>query len=242
MLYEDVFLKASIKLSGKVAIRLADNVPLVHATNRGLEMTYASQAETVLNRLFEEAVVLWDQQTNTITYRSLMVSASTTPHVPSTTVGLTVSSHKPTPVLRGEIRYPTLTGYIDRSFFTAMDVRVTIELEPKVPPVAKGPETVLEHPVLDRKPGSIYRSPDYTVAWDMIGEAAFLLSATILTDFIFGLGIFDDFVTVPAALTMMGRGVAMLAFPVIACSAGSSVCKTARHTGSGTALKAAHAR
>jgi hypothetical protein len=162
--------------------------------------------------------------------------------VPSTTVGLTVSSHKPTPVLRGEIRYPTLTGYIDRSFFTAMDVRVTIELEPKVPPVAKGPEVMSTDPVFKEKILPAQSPSGNSAAWKLINDAAFILTATILTDFIFGLGIFDDFVTIPAALTMMGRGIDRLAFPIVACGIGSLVCKTVRGTRSDVALKVAHAQ
>ena len=52
MVYEDATVRATIKLSGDIAVRLADTVPIIHATNRGLE-TYCRQTEEVVKQLYQ---------------------------------------------------------------------------------------------------------------------------------------------------------------------------------------------
>lgn len=66
---------------------------------------------------------------NKITYRCMLVSNSRTHNGPGTAVGLVVASDKPVPVIRGEIRFPNISGQMNRHFYDAEKVRVVIEVE-----------------------------------------------------------------------------------------------------------------
>jgi hypothetical protein len=240
MVYEDALFSATIKLSGQVAVRLTTPVPLAQVSNRGLDMFYAMQTEELLGRLFEETQVSWDRNDNTITYQSLIVSNSITPQAPSTALGIEVASDKPVPVLRAEIRYPSLSGYIKGNFYTAMDVRVVIELEPKVPPVAKGPDEFARYPVRPMStPASQTKSSNNTDAWWLIGTGAAILAGTLITDLLV-FGVLDDFVTIPPALSMIGRGVLRFIFPVVSTAAPAFAARAAANAKAGIKLKSCH--
>lgn len=199
--------EATIKLSGSVVIKLAQNVPLTYVTNRSLEMTYKSQTDDVLSQLLSESYVSLDQK-NVITFRCNMVAKSTTPNAPSTSIGVAVASDKPVPVLRGEIRYPKLGGNINGHTYTAMGVKVVIEIEPKGPTVTRRPEPGFRpEPVPSR---SNWRPSNEAVEeglkWTFIAGVT-LLIGTIVADFVtFGGSVADDAVTIPLALSMMGIG------------------------------------
>lgn len=236
MFYEDALVKATIRLSGKVAIRLADKVPVIETTNRGVETRLAMQAENALKELFYETKVGFDKNTNKISYQSLIVMHSGISKGPSTALGLAVSSDSPIPVLRGEIRYPKLKGRINRHYYTAVDFRVVIEIQPKVPPVAKGPEKKFKDPVFKENIDLQPSHSDGMYGWKLAGAGVLFITASIATDFAFGLGILDDLVTIPASLAMIGRGVAQVIWPVMVRNA----TFLAAGQGVGMALKAAH--
>jgi hypothetical protein len=166
-------------------------------------------------------------------------------------VGLAVSSDKKVPVLRGEIRFPKIDGRINGNVYVAQNVRVVIEVEPKVPPVKgpKGMETKFSDATLpsqqtvfsdatipSQQTVQPHRSTNNTGAWRHIGEGVALLTVTILTDFIGGIGIPDDIVTIPAALTLIGTGFARFIFPVVT----RRVALSGAYAGAGMVLKAAH--
>ncbi len=232
--------KARIYLQGDISIRLADKVPLSHVTNRGLEIHYKSMTDAVLGQLVQDPVVEWDTTTNKISYACNMVSHSDTPHAPSTTIGVALASDKPVPVLRAEIRYPELKGYFQRSFFMAVNVRVVIDLEPR-PLVVKGPEVKAKDLRLDKETARV-ETPDNSVGgWDLVFIGFISLTATISTDFLYGVGLVDDAVTIPAALATIRSGVTRIIFPVVATGAAtacSSFPTSQRSTG--MPCKAAH--
>ncbi len=241
MVYEDPSVRATLSLSGIIAVRLADNKPLIHAGNRGLETQFTSEAENVVHQLFlQDARVAWDTATRKITYECLLASKRSAGSAPATAVGLAVASDTRTPVIRGEIRFPKLSGYLGRHFYAAENVRVVIELEPKVPPVAKGPQATPD--LVFKETASYQTTPNYSFAWKIIGEGAVILTVTILTDFLFGIGIFDDAVTIPMGLSRIGYGISRLFVPVVVRSASFYYAHRMAYVGDGMALKAAHGR
>ncbi len=249
MVYEDLSVRATLSLSGIIAVRLADNKPLIHASNRGLETQYTSEAENVVHQLFlQDARVAWDTATRKITYECLLASKRSAGSAPATAVGLAVASDTKTPVIRGEIRFPKLSGYLGRHFYAAENVRVVIELEPKVPPVAKGPDEMqFDHrPAFDHRQmprsNTVSDTSASSVTWKIIGEGAAILTITILTDFLFGIGIFDDAVTIPMGLSRIGYGISRLFVPVVVRSASLYSAHRMAYVGAGLALKAAHGR
>lgn len=232
--------KASISFQGDVAIRLADKVPLSHVTNRGLEIHYKSMTDAVLGQLLQDSVVEWDKTTNKISYACNMVSNSDTPHAPSTSIGVALASDKPVPVLRAEIRYPELKGYFQRNFFMAVDVKVVIDLEPR-PLVVKGPEVKAKDLRLDMETAPV-KSPDNSVdGWDLVLVGSIALVATIATDFLWGIGLADDAVTIPAALAVIRSGARRIIFPVVAAGA-AAACSSSSNSQrvTGMPCKAAH--
>jgi hypothetical protein len=231
--------KASISFQGDVAIRLADKVPLSHVTNRGLEIHYKSMSDAVLGQLLQDSTVEWDKTTNKISYACNMVSNSDTPHAPSTSIGVALASDKPMPILRAEIRYPELKGYFQRNFFMAVNVKVVIDLEPRSL-VVKGPE-VLTNPVTPTKTANTSSSAQGIDGWDLLLVGTIALAATIATDFLWGVGLADDAVTIPAALAAIRSGVTRIIFPVVANGA-AAACSSSSSTQAGVGMrcKAAH--
>jgi hypothetical protein len=234
--------KASISFQGDVAIRLADKVPLSHVTNRGLEIHYKSMTDAVLGQLLQDSTVEWDKTTNKISYACNMVSHSDTPHAPSTSIGVALASDKPMPILRAEIRYPELKGYFQRNFFMAVNVKVVIDLEPRSL-VVKGPEVMHfdQRQVFDSRQVPMPRSQENFNGWYLLLGGAFLLGASILTDFLGGAGVPDDAVTIPAALAAMKRGLERIIFPAVATGAAAACSSSPNSQGvTGMKCKAAH--
>jgi hypothetical protein len=129
--------EGTVKFWGKVLIMLAHPPSLAEVGNAGLEMVNKSQASRVLTLLLSEAKVTWDEKTNKITYTCNMIANSSFAGGPSTCIGVAVASDKPIPALRGEIRYPKLTGSIHGHQYAALDVKIVIEIQPHAP--AGGP-------------------------------------------------------------------------------------------------------
>jgi LysM repeat protein len=199
--------EATIKLSGSVLIKLSQNIRLADVTNHGIEMTYKSQTDDALSQLLSETYVGLDKS-NKITFRCNMVSKSTTPNVPSTSIGLAMASDKPVPVLRGEIRYPKLSGIINLAEYTAMNVKVVIEIEPKGQSVARKPEPGFRAEPVTSSWRPSPEAVEEGTKWAFIAGTA-LLIGTLVADFLTcGASVADDAVTVPLALGMMGIGVA----------------------------------
>lgn len=132
-----------------------------------------------------------------------------------------------------------------------MNVRVVIEVEPKVPKGPKDMETKFRDATLPshqtvfrdatiptQQTIPTHRSTDSTDTgtWILIGSGVTLLTITIIADFLTGVSVADDFVTIPAALRMIGTGAARLLFPVTVRSA----VQSGAYFGAGMALKAAH--
>lgn len=197
--------KATIKFSGDVAIRLADKIPLSHVTNTGLEVSYKRQTDSMMERLLAETHLEWDKNNNRIKYACNMITLSTSNNGPSTTIGVSVSSDKSVPVLKAEFQYPELKGYLDRDFYCAMNVKIVIEIEPKAPTLVRSPRT---EPVNDlqyaRQTSPQTASPK--VDWALVGTGFALLATTIIADFLTGVSVADDFVTIPIALRTIASG------------------------------------
>lgn len=193
---------ASIKLSGNVIVKLADMVPLGHVTNKGMEASLKFKTDHALGQLLSDTYVGVDLN-NKITYRSMMVANSTTPTALSTAIGFAIASDKPVPVIRGEIRYPKLVGRINSDEYVAYNVKIVIEIEPKTPST-EGPEPGFRR-ITDPISFPVAKEAiNEGIKWGFITGAA-LLIGTIASDILTGgIGLADDLVTIPLALSMMG--------------------------------------
>lgn len=201
---------ATIKLTGSMTIELGRKVPVAYVTNRGLEMRYKAETDGVLSQLLSETKVTWDRRTGAIGYSSMMVAKSAVRGGPSTAIGVSVSSTTMMPVLKAQIRFPTLRGQIGTHSYLAQSVMVTIEVSPEPPDLRRVPSPVpIPHPVRVPVPSSPGPTMEEVTTWTFILGAA-LLVGTIAADFLTaGASIADDPITVPAALAMMGLAVVL---------------------------------
>lgn len=199
--------KATIKMSGSVVIKLADMVPIATLTNKGVEASLKAKTDQALGQLLSDTYVGLDAA-NKITYRCMMVSSSTTSKMPSTAIGLSIASDKPVPVLRGELRFPKLTGQINRHTYAAMDVKVVIEIEPD-PPKNKGPKEEFQ----PRARSISQETVQEGLKWTFITGVVLLLGY-IASDFLTGgMACAKDPILVPIALGMMGVSIAAEKLP-----------------------------
>ncbi len=199
---------ATIKLAGNVVIKLAEMVPLSYVTNHGMEMIFKSETDQVLSQLLSETYVSLDAN-NKITYRCNMVAKSTSPNAPSTSIGISVASDKPVPVIRGEIRFPKLTGYMNNHEYVAMNVKVVIEIEPKgqQKQVTKRPQPGFRPELVPSTPTVTNDAVQEGLKWGFITGVSLLIGTIVADFFSGGLSLADDPVTIPLALSMMGIGV-----------------------------------
>jgi hypothetical protein len=131
IVYTGPAFNATIKLSGDLVITLGNMVPLSYVTNMGLEMNCKAQSDDVVSLLISEPDLSWDKRTNKISYSCNFVTKSATPNAPHTSIGVSVASDKPMPVLKAEICYPTLKGMIRGNSYLAMNVKAVVEIEPR---------------------------------------------------------------------------------------------------------------
>jgi hypothetical protein len=198
--------------------------------------------DAVLGQLLQDSTVEWDKTTNKISYACNMVSHSDTPHAPSTSIGVALASDKPMPILRAEIRYPELKGYFQRNFFMAVNVKVVIDLEPRSL-VVKGPEVIPDSAVRKSEIDKAPNTQQSINGWDLLIVGTIALVATIATDFLWGVGLVDDAVTIPVALAAIRSGATRIVFPVVASGTAAACSSSSKsQAAAGMTSKAAHSQ
>jgi len=122
---------ATVKLSGDVVITIGHLVPLTYVSNKGVELNYKGETDGIFQQLISDPSISWDRKSNSISFGCNMTTKSSPANAPCSSIGVAVSTAKPVPVLRSEIKYPTLKGYIRGDRFCAMNMKAVVELEPK---------------------------------------------------------------------------------------------------------------
>jgi hypothetical protein len=154
---------------------------------------------------------IYDPAEKRVAFRSMLVSQSNTPEAPSSAIGVEMNSQSPLPKLRAEIRLPKLEGSVDVFNYTALDVKLVIEITPKKSPQAPRPPAVqAPTPVPVAAPAS-----GFDWAWligaGLVGTAVVIVVATIIEDVITeGAGVADDPASFKAAATVAAEGLAMM--------------------------------
>jgi hypothetical protein len=120
-----------VRMTGDVLLMSQRTYPALYVTQRQeIEAQVVTQANHAFGALVNDSRLVYDSKQRTLTYRSMLVSQSNVPNSVATAVGVQADTKNPIPRLRFEFRYPKLTGAIPPFNYTAIDVKVVVELTP----------------------------------------------------------------------------------------------------------------
>jgi hypothetical protein len=194
-----------IRMTGDVLLMTNKSYPAIYVTQRPeIEAQVVSQANHAFGTLVNDARLIYDIKENKLTYRSMLVSQSRIPNLPTTAIGVQMDSTSPLPKLRFEYRFPKIEGSLPLFNYVALDVKIVIELTP-MPQQPFGPSP---QPL---------RVPQRTTNWDKVIGTGLLITAgaivvgTLVEDFFSaGAGTLDDPVSFAASGAAAARGLQMI--------------------------------
>ncbi|WP_435237179.1 LysM peptidoglycan-binding domain-containing protein [Psychromonas sp. PT13] len=116
-----------IKLKGNIVLSTQNSYPINYViNNKQLETKVNSSANNAFSSLTSETKVAIDG--NKVTVGSKIISKSSKPNVPSTAIGIQMSSNSPIPKIHYEIQLPELKGKINEFNYLADKVTFIIEV------------------------------------------------------------------------------------------------------------------
>ncbi len=193
-----------VRMTGEVVLMTKKSYPALYVTNRReLELQVTSQANQAFKMLTSDNRLIYDARDQRLTLRSMLVSQSTTPNVPTTAVGVQMDSHSPLPKLRFELRLPKLEGPSILDFkYVAMGVTLVVELTPTpLPP--SGPSAQPQ-----RVPHTDWAR---VIGTGLVVAAGVVVVGTLVEDFFTaGAGVADDPASFAVAGSSFARGMLML--------------------------------
>jgi hypothetical protein len=194
-----------MRMTGDVLLMTKKTYPALYVTQRReIEAQVVNQANHAFGSLINDTRLIYDDKENKLTYRSMLVSQSNTPNTPAYAIGYQMDSNAPLPKLRFEIRFNKLEGSLPLFNYTALDVKLVVELTPK-PESPQGPSP---QPL---------RQPESSVDWNkalgvgLVVVAGLIVVGTLVEDFFTaGAGTVDDPASFAAAGATVTRGLQML--------------------------------
>ena len=231
-----------MRMTGDVLLMTQRRYPAIYVTQRReIELQVVQSAEHALGSLVGDNRIIYDEQNKNVTLRSMLVSQSHTPNVPSTAIGVQMDSRSLTPKLRFEMRYPKLEGSIGIFHYAAVDVKTVIEVTPKARPNRPGPSAQpVRQPALQPR---IDWGRAAGVGLLVVGSA--IVVGTLVEDFFTaGAGIADDPVSFATAAASFSRGMSLLrgASAVLPAAAASTIPISVRLMPATAQLRTAGAR
>jgi len=199
-----------VRMTGDLVLMTQRLYPATYGTNRGeIEHQVQREANHAFGKLISDNRFIFDPGQKRLTYRSMLVSQSTTPNLPATAIGVEMSSNSPIPKLRAEIRIPKLEGAVGAFRYIALDNKLVVEITPKPQPPAKQTRQLsdrrdpVESPVLERQWATILGA-------GLVVAAGVLVFGAVVDEWIPILGQADDIPAYLAASAMVARGLAMM--------------------------------
>ncbi|TAA48555.1 LysM peptidoglycan-binding domain-containing protein [Corallincola spongiicola] len=192
------------KLKGTVSLSSIESFPVNYVVNKKqVEAKITEQANHAFGSLMSETKLAFDSSKNSLTLGSKLVSRSTTPNVPTTAVGIELSSDSPVPKLQFEITFPQLKGTINQFHYLAQKVTFVLEVTPRTDGSDRGTDN--RH--------SPQHAPVNGNQWDKIfaiglfTAATVVVVATVIEDYLtLGAGVADDPASFALAAGMSARG------------------------------------
>jgi hypothetical protein len=192
-----------LRMTGDVLLMSQRVYPALYVTERQeIEAQVVSQANHAFGALVNDCRLVYDSSQNTLTYRSMLVSQSSAANGVASAVGIQTDMQNPIPKLRFEFRFPKLSGAIPPFHYSAVDVKIVVELSPDTPaPVGSSPQ----------EPRALPRSWDRLIGAGIIAGAVVLVAGTLIEDFFTaGGGVVDDPASFAAASAGIMRGLRLL--------------------------------
>ncbi|MEJ6404129.1 LysM peptidoglycan-binding domain-containing protein [Yoonia sp. 2307UL14-13] len=124
---------ARIRQKGRILVNPGTKVPLTGVLNGSWELGSKTTAQTSLSTLVSSNKVSFDPTTKSIKFTNKMIVSANNINAPKTAVGIEFSSSTGMPVLKAEIAYPELKGKIAGDSFFAVNYKIELEIEPKLP-------------------------------------------------------------------------------------------------------------
>lgn len=194
-----------MRMTGDVILMTKKTYPALYVTQRReIEAQVVNQANLAFGSLVNDTRLIYDAGENKLTYRSMLVSQSNVPNTPAYAIGYQMDSNSPLPKLRFEIRLNKLEGSLPQFNYTALDVKIVVELTPK-PEAPRGPSP---QPLRQSEP---------VVNWNrvigtglVIAGAAIVIGTLVEDFFTAGAGTVDDPASFAVAGATVARGLQMV--------------------------------
>jgi hypothetical protein len=200
-----------VRMTGDFVLMTKKAYPATYVTQRReIEHQVTMEANHAFGKLVSDNRFIFDPAKKSLTYRSMLVSQSTTPNAAATAIGVEMSSNSPIPKLRAEIRIPKLEGSYGGFIYTAIDNKFVVEVTPKPERPGSGPT---RSPRIVSNPAS---APSVDRQWATVLGAGLVVTAGVL---VFGalvdewipiLGQADDVPAFTTAGAMLARGLVLL--------------------------------
>jgi hypothetical protein len=200
-----------VKMTGDVLLMSKKQYPITYVTSRGeVELQVTREANHAFGQLIQDSRFIYDPGKRQVTWRSMLVSQSTTPNSVATAIGVEMGSLNLVPKLRAEIRLPKLEGTLEPFRYVAMDVKIVIEITPKAqPPAPPSPQPkTVTRPVIQPEPTNWGK----VIGVGLVVTAGVVVVGTLVEDFFTaGAGVADDAPSFALAGVAFRRGLAMMA-------------------------------
>jgi hypothetical protein len=213
------------RMTGDILFMTKKAYPVTYVTSRGeLELQVTREANTSLGKLISDNRYVVDPVNKNVTFRSMLVSQSNNPGLVATAIGVEVSSNSPLPKLRAEFRLPKLEGSIDVFRYSAVDVKVVVEITPK-PPRGPSPQPIrVTNPAPRTAPAPSGTDWGKVIGVGLIITGGAIITATLVEDFLTaGVGVADDPASFAAASAALARGALLLRGAVVPVAAAAAV-------------------
>jgi hypothetical protein len=213
------------RMTGDILFMTKKAYPVTYVTSRGeLEHQVTREANTSLGKLISDNRYVVDPANKNVTFRSMLVSQSNNPGFVATAIGVEVSSNSPLPKLRAEFRLPKLEGSIDVFRYSAVDVKVVVEITPK-PPRGPSPQPIrVTNPAPRTAPATSGTDWGKVIGVGLMITGGAIITATLVEDFLTaGAGVADDPASFAAASAALARGALFLRGAVVPVAAAAAV-------------------
>jgi LysM repeat protein len=197
-----------IRMTGDIVLMTQKAYPAVYVTQRReIELQVTSQANKAFNALVSDTRLIYDSRDGRLTYRSMLVTSSTTPNAPTTAVGVQFDSNSPVPKLRFEFRLPKLQGSIPPFNYNAIDVKLVVEMT--LTPQGGGPTNTAQ-PLRAPAPQPVSNWAKVLGTGLLVVGGAIVVGTLVEDFFTVGAGADDDAPSFAAAGATVARGMQLL--------------------------------
>jgi len=124
---------ARVRQTGRVMIDPGASLPLTMVVDGGTEISAKIMAKNAFTTLMSENKVTFDPATKAVKFSNTLISSANNINGPKTEIAMETSSSSRMPVLKVAVAYPQIKGRVGADSYVALDYKVEIEIEPRMP-------------------------------------------------------------------------------------------------------------